>query len=247
MGAPTVVALLGKGGAGKTAVSALLAGALLDEGRGPLLLVDADPSCGLTHAVGGSSSKTIGAVKERLVDAAGAGARADELAGLVDWWVLEALQERERCSLLAMGRPESRGCFCSVNALLRAAITHLGSGFAAVIIDAEAGVEQIQRQVMERVDRPIVVTDGSRRGMHTAELLAELLRRYGVGQGPTALLVNRAPAPSEIPAAFELWGTIPHDPLLERFDAEGRSLLELPRGTPAWQALEAAVRGRWPL
>ena len=66
----TVIAVLGKGGTGKTVVSALTARALLDAGKGPLLLVDADPAGGLTYAVGADMHRTIGAVKERLIHAA---------------------------------------------------------------------------------------------------------------------------------------------------------------------------------
>jgi CO dehydrogenase maturation factor len=236
---PTVLAVLGKGGAGKTAISALLARFLLDAGAGPLLLVDADPAAGLTYAVGATPRGTIGTVKAKLIDAADDGASPDEVAARVDWWVLEALQEFDRFSLLAMGRTESRGCFCPVNKLLRAAITHLGGGFSHVLIDAEAGVEQVQRQVMEQVHVPIVVTDSSRRGMATAVLLAELVREYGIGGGQAGLLVNRADRiPDGVPSGLTVWGSIPQDAVLQRYDEEGRALLELPENSAALTALQ---------
>jgi len=247
MPAPTVLAVLGKGGAGKTAISALIARTLLDAGEGPLLLVDADPAAGLTYAIGASPRATIGTVKARLIDAADDGARPDEVAARVDWWVLEALQEFERFSLLAMGRTESRDCFCPVNRLLRAAITHLGAGFSHVLIDAEAGVEQVQRQVMEQVHIPIVVTDGSRRGMHTAALLRDLVAEYGIGGGEAGLLVNRAErVPDGVPGGLTVWGAIPQDAVLQRYDEEGRSLLELPEDSLALTAIRPLARQHLP-
>lgn len=242
MSRTTVIAVLGKGGAGKTAVSALIARALLDAGEGPLLLVDADPAGGLTYALGATPRATIGTVKEKLIDAADEGASPGEIAARVDWWVLEALQEFDRYALLAMGRTESRGCFCPVNKLLRAAITHLGAGFSHVLIDAEAGVEQVQRQVMQQVHVPIVVTDGSRRGMATAALLADLVHEYAIGDGPPGLLVNRADrVPDGVPDGLEPWGAIPHDPVLQRYDEGGRSLLELPGDSGALAAVSDNV------
>ena len=64
---------------------------------------------------------------------------ADEL----DYRVLEALAERGDYALLAMGRTQEKGCFCPVNTLLRHAIETLSAPYAAVLVDAEAGVEQI--------------------------------------------------------------------------------------------------------
>ena len=85
------------------------------------------------------------------------------LAEQLDYLLLEALTERQGYALLAMGHSTEKGCFCPANTLLRGAMDLIAEPFAAVLIDAEAGLEQIQRQVTRRVSRIVVLTDGSLR------------------------------------------------------------------------------------
>ena len=222
--------MCGKGGVGKTAFSALLARALLETGTKPLLLIDADPAGGLVSAIGERVSKTLAGVRETLIAAARRGGDAEKthLARQLDYLVMESLLERPGYSILAMGRPREKGCFCPANTLLREAIDLVAGPFAATIIDAEAGIEQIQREVTRRVDRVIAVTDGSRRSSEILTTIAEM-----VGAGRVSAVVNRvsgesAEEESGLPEGVERLGAIPEDPELQRFDREGRPLWELP-------------------
>jgi len=241
----TVIAVVGKGGAGKTVVSALIAKSLLDAGRQPLLLVDADPAGGLAYATGVSMDHTIGRVREHLInEASDPVADRDALTNSIDWLVLETLKERGDFSLLAMGRTDVKGCFCPVNKLLREAIQRLAGGFRYVIIDAEAGIEQVNRRVIERVDIPVVVTDGSARGKTSAALLVELLEKHREpGADEPGLLLNRtSEPPGSVPDGSVFRGAVPEDETVRRFDAEGRPLLDLPPENPALQAVNAILK-----
>jgi len=233
-----VMAVLGKGGAGKTVFSALIARACLERGLGPLLLVDADPTGGLVHAVGAGLEKTIGVVREKLIETArDPDMDAERVTETIDWQMLDALQEHEGYSLLAMGSMDTKGCFCPLNSLLRAAIGKLSAGFQMVLIDAEAGVEQVNRQVFDRVDYPVVISDGSLRGLRTAESLVGLLKKLKRVSAP-GLVLNRTPdQPAEIPEGFFYLGNIPQDDEIRRRDAEGLSLLDLPGENLAVQAV----------
>jgi len=63
-------------------------------------------------------------------------------------------------------------------------------------------------------------------------VLAELLERYG--HSTAGVVLNRGEElPGDIPQNCEFWGTIPTDETVQRYDAEGRSLLELPEDNPA--------------
>lgn len=245
----TVIAVLGKGGTGKTVISALIAKALLDAGKQPLLLVDADPAGGLAYAAGVSMERTMGKVRDRIIgDATNPAADREALARSIDWYTLEVLNERRGFSLLAMGRTEVKGCYCPVNKLLREAIQRLSDAFSHVIIDAEAGVEQVNRRVVDRVDIPLVVTDGSKRGITTAELLVNLLNKYGIGAANTGILLNRAAwePPGDVPEGSAFRGMVPEDDTIRRFDREGRPLLELPPGNPALEAVREIMTGLLP-
>lgn len=236
----TVMAVLGKGGAGKTVFSALASRALMDLDRGPLLLIDADPTGGLSFALGESDGLTMGQVRETLIRKAGR-TDPDELARRVDWMALEALQERKGFSLLSMGRTEGKGCFCSVNKLLRQAIETLIRGYRFVILDAEAGIEQVNRQVVKTVDVPVVVTDGSLRGLNAARQVGELLEKYEFSM-KGGLVVNRARGlPADPPEGLPLLGSIPDDEQVRGFDGEGRRLLDLPGDNPALMAVRSVL------
>jgi len=230
-----VLAICGKGGVGKTATCALLARVLREAGVTPLLLVDGDPVGGLVGAIGERVEQTLAGVKAGVIAAArGADARArDQLARELDYHLLAALTERDGYALLALGRGEGPGCFCPANALLREALDVLLPSYAAVLLDAEAGVEQIQRQVTRRVSTVLAVTDGSARGAATVRQIATLV------DGPeVAVALNRcAPqAAAALPAELAPRAAIPEDATLAEFDRTGRSLWELPADTPALTA-----------
>ena len=227
-----VIAVCGKGGVGKTVLCALLARAFIALELKPLLLVDADPAGGLCGAVGDTPENTLAQVRESLVDQArGAGDNEKkQIADSLDYLVQQALLERADYSMLAMGRTRDKGCFCPANTLLRQAINVIAEPFAAVLIDAEAGLEQIARRVTRDVSLVIAVADGSQRSLDT---LAQI---HGMLDGaPMAAVFNRAGAQDRwpLPAGVSLLGAIPEDAQLRDFDRAARPLWELPESNPA--------------
>ncbi|MBU0516438.1 MAG: hypothetical protein KJ621_16900 [Proteobacteria bacterium] len=237
--AKPVVAVCGKGGAGKTVVAALLARAILDAGTGPILLIDADPAGGLVSALNQRVGQTLAGVRAEVLAAARQDRPVASLAEAVDYAALQALEERDGWSLLAMGYSAEDGCFCPANTLLREALDVIADPFAAVLIDAEAGLEQISRRVTRRVNRYLAVTDGSRRSAETLVHLADL-----VGPGRLSVIANRA-APGahlRLPPGVTLAGAVPEDETLRQYDYQGRSLWDLPPDNPARQAVRTAAR-----
>jgi CO dehydrogenase maturation factor len=197
---------------------------------------------GLTSAIGERAVKTLGAVRERIIATARGGdpTKRTRLADELDYLVLEALVERDGYALLAMGRKTEKGCFCPVHTLLREAIDVVARPFAMVLLDAEAGIEQINRCVTRRVTRALVVTDGSSRSHHTLEVIGEM-----VGPERVVALANRftPDAAGDLPGRFPLLGRIPEDATLRRLDREGRPLWELPADNPALAAAREIASG----
>jgi CO dehydrogenase maturation factor len=179
-----------------------------------------------------------GSDRESLIASARTADDAEKarLAIDLDYLVMEALVERDGYSLFAMGHNQEKGCYCPVNTLLRQAIDLIVGPFSAVLIDAEAGIEQINRQVTQRVSRILVVTDGSTRSAETLRVISDM-----VGKVPVSVIANRSTesGPAVLPEGAELAGTIPEDDQLRRFDREDRPLWELPPQNPA----VGAVRG----
>lgn len=246
-----IIAVCGKGGAGKTAITAMMAGALRRrKSKSRMLLIDADPAGGLAFAMGVDVKKTVGEVREEIISKA---RKKDpqikeQIANAIDYYILETLVEREGFGLLAMGRGESAGCFCPVNSLLREAVEALAESYDRIIIDGEAGIEQIMRQVMREVDTLIVVSDLSARGLNTASLIKELVEKKGVLSNPELLLViNRCSDKTSADKVakklgMKLAGVVPEDPLVSARDAGSVPLCDMPKDSPAMEAVEALVK-----
>lgn len=246
-----VIAVCGKGGVGKTALTTLFTRALKgNPAVGRLLVVDADPALGLLYALNVDTSKTIGAVRDKVLAAAEAGTAGEkaEVADELDYLITNTLKEEKDYSFLAMGRMNAKGCFCSVNDLLRDALGKLVDEFDTILIDGEAGLEQINRQVVDRVDTLVLVTDSSYRGVQTVHHIEGLVKDGSVPAcGRIGVVFNRIQndtrTEDEFKAAVGLpvFGVVPYDPVLGQCDSEGKSLLEMPEDAASVVAVKKAL------
>jgi CO dehydrogenase maturation factor len=140
--------------------------------------------------------------------------------------------------MMVMGHTDTLGCYCPVNGLLRRTIPSLAGNFDAVIIDAEAGIEQVNRQVVESVQYPVIVSDNSLRGVRTALLIHERIREIpAMRPGQTGVIFNRVDRvdPGHVAmitaAGMHDYLNIPPDDDIVDFDRRGASLLEMdPQG-----------------
>jgi CO dehydrogenase maturation factor len=239
-----ILAVCGKGGVGKTTVSAIGAKALAASGRKALIVV-ADPAGGLAMALGIEPASTLNDVRKALIEEVKAGRRDEkDLAVSVDYLVAEALTERGNLAFLSIGRPEDVGCYCKVNVILKDAIEMLGGMFGAVLVDAEAGIEQVNRKVMGAVDYILLVSDTSAKAVRVAETIREVSGRM-IPEAGAGLLVNRVREPAEADrvaagTSLEVVGRVPEDDTVREFDASQRSFFDLPE-CPASVAVESAL------
>ena len=140
--APVLIAVTGKGGVGKTTLSALLVRQLVRRGVGPVLAIDADPNSCLDAALGVEVSGTVGRAREevRQESAAVPGLSKSELLQMK---IAGSLAESEGFDLIAMGRPEGAGCYCYANNVLKSVIAELAGSYPYVVLDNEAGLENL--------------------------------------------------------------------------------------------------------
>lgn len=239
------IAICGKGGSGKTAFAALLTKYIVKSGKSKLLVIDADPTMCLPAALGITVEKTVSDIRDRIIREARTAGNPEkhDLARSLDFMLFEALIETKDFGFLVMGRPDSLGCYCPVNQLLRDGIEVLAKQFDAIIIDGEAGVEQISRQVVRSVDTPVIVSDISVRGLQTAGLIRKVIESHKIiNYRKMGLVLNRVRGDERHlekhieETGLELLGRIPEDINITTFDMEARPLIRIPDSSPAFQA-----------
>lgn len=242
-----ILAVCGKGGVGKTTVSAVAARALSRRVDTRSLVVDADPAGGLGVSLDLEPGKSLNNVRKEIIEEVRAGLRDErDLAVSLDYLLAEALSEEGNLAFLSIGRPEDEGCYCKVNVLLKDAIEGLAERFDHVVIDAEAGIEQVNRKVMSAVDYVLLVADTSAKALKVVETIRDVAVRMVAGDG-AGLVINRARDENEAEASrrgtsLEFLGWVPEDSTVREFDSTGRSFLELPE-CPASSAIESALAG----
>jgi CO dehydrogenase maturation factor len=185
------IAISGKGGVGKTTLSALLAHIYAERGR-DVTVIDADPVGGLAQALGFPDDlvakvKPISEMDDLIYERTGAkpgtsggfftmNPRVDDIP--------------ERFSILHQGIRFLRlgtieiggsGCICPESALLKALVTHLLLyRDEMLILDMEAGVEHLGRATAQAVDAFLVVLEPGRRSLTTAERVRQLAEDIGI-------------------------------------------------------------------
>ena len=232
-GRTAIIAVCGKGGVGKTSISAITAAMLAEDPAKKVLAIDADPAVGLALALGFQARRTVDDIRNELITKVKEGVRGDmgQMARALDYEVLAALEEKKNLAFLAIGRPEQEGCYCQVNDFLKDVIETISANFDYVVIDGEAGIEQVNRRVMERVSHLLLVSDQSAKGLAVASSIMEVAGR-AVGFDTCGLVINRV-RPGEdrsivAPPGLTLLGSLPEDDVIRRFDIEGKSFLDLP-------------------
>ena len=229
------LAISGKGGTGKTTLSALLARYWAEKGK-DVIAVDADPDANLAGALGISTDTTITPISEMrqfILD------RTDAKEGYGGYFKLnpkvDDIPERfshkiDGVRLLVLGGAGigGGGCICPESALLKALVTHLLlTPEQIVILDMEAGVEHLSRATAKSVSTMIVVTEPGQRSIHTALNVRRLAKQIGIDN--VAAVINKLPEGLDTTSLesllgdVPLLGTMPFDPGVARSDLEGRS------------------------
>lgn len=230
-----IIAVCGKGGVGKTSISALIVRLLLEQQNARILAIDADPAIGFSTALGLRVGKTVDDVRNEMIAATKGGLKEDKLAVLsrLDYEVFQAMEEKDGFAFLAIGRPETDGCYCKVNSYLKEIIEGLASQFDYVVIDGEAGIEQVNRRVMEKVTHLLLVSDASLKGVNVIKTISKVADKV-VKPDRAGVILNRLKQVDELNrvdlGGLELLGLLAEDDLIRGFDIEGTPLLKLPEG-----------------
>ncbi len=246
-----IAAVIGKGGVGKTTMTALLLRRLLDAGQTPVLAVDADPSNCLGPILGLPVARTLAHLRDQLRDNDGDRPPSVSKADWLALGVEEAIVEQAGFDLLTMGHPEGAGCYCFVNNLIRNHLDRLARNYRHVVVDCEAGLEHLSRSTSGRVDRLVCVANRSRMAAETIRRALALYRDLHGALPPRLDLVvngcNGEPAAADETAArasggiarFHTVFPVPWDPAVSETEVRAGSMLTLDAASPALRSLAA--------
>lgn len=262
------VVVTGKGGVGKTTLTAMLARRMSRRGY-RVLALDADPQMNLPYALGIEPAEVRGLVplsentdyvEEKT------GVRPGEGWGLffrlnpdVDDVVDRfGVRGPDGVRLVVMGNTvqPAAGCLCPENALLASVANAMSLRHdEAILMDTQAGFEHFGRALAKGFHHAVIVTDPTFNGLQVALRAARLARELGIGA--VHLVVNRArnaldfdrslgrlEAEGGFPFTSRHW--LPMDPLLPRVEPSIGPLFERP-ATPFDQRVEGLLDALLPI
>ena len=184
------IAVGGKGGVGKTTVTALLARCLAADKNNKVIAIDADPVANLAAGLGIPEDQPITPISQLTeLIAERTGAKPGTMGGFftlnpkVDDIPDRFSRERDGVRLLVMGTVQSggSGCICPESTILKALMNHLVLfRNDIVIMDMEAGVEHLGRATSASVDALVIVVNPGARSRAAAEKIRKLGRDIGI-------------------------------------------------------------------
>lgn len=243
-----IIAVSGKGGVGKTLVSTLIIRVISESKKGSLLAIDADPDSNLAESLNVTFEKTVGDVREDLLDESlpPGVEREKHLSSKV----FEITVEEEGFDLVVMGRPEGPGCYCAVNHLLRNIIDETTKAYDYCVIDTEAGLEHMSRRTTQSVNTMLIVSDPSKKGFKTAERIKELANDLGIKYDDIFLVLNRVDenrmqlmSKEADELGIQVLGTIAEDRQVSDYDLAGKPLIKLPEDSKAYRSVSDFAQG----
>ncbi len=246
-----VIVIGGKGGTGKTTISALLVLDLAKKAQGGVLAVDADPNSNLCDALGLKDVGTVADIVDEIAKKPESVPRNMGKDAFVEYRIHTGITESEGFDLLVMGRPEGPGCYCYINNVLRNCMAKLIADYRYIIIDNEAGLEHFSRKTTRACSEMIVVSDATAVGLRSARRIFELADELGIFSQRRFLFVNKVEGPKdagsmEKDCRLDKVFFIPYDGAVSDLSAKGVSLTCLAQDSAMKQAVVKAGEIIWP-
>jgi len=243
------IVVTGRGGTGKSTFTALMARFLGDLGLIPLLLVDSDPDQSLADMLGidleGEGKETIAEVLADIIDER----RMTKMTGMTPTDKIEPFLFQNTLyegtgfyDFVSVGTKWIEGCYCLPDHSLGQIMEKWASNYRYVLIDSPAGVEHLNRRITKEVKDVFNVLDPSKKSFDNAERSHRIMREVGI-KFDKYYLVGGYRFPEELEEEargqpFEFLGRIEFDQRVMEYNLEGRSLLELPEGSPAYRSVK---------
>jgi CO dehydrogenase maturation factor len=181
------IAVSGKGGVGKTTISASIIRTIANKGY-QVYAVDADPDVSLGTTLGFPEQLLEGLVplvemRDVIAEKSGGGGAYFSLNPGVDDVPDRFSIKSGNIKLLRMGGVKQGGtaCYCRENSFLNAVVNALLlKEKEVVVLDMGAGIEHLTRGTAQGVDVMLIVTEPTKVSVQTANVIKKLAQDIGV-------------------------------------------------------------------
>lgn len=235
------IAVVGKGGVGKTTIAATMARLFARDGYN-VLAIDADPNLNLASSLGIPEnvirkiiplSENIKFIRSRVKSFfGGVMSYTPKVNDVIDKF---AVTGPDGVRLLVMGtvRAGGVGCMCPENAFLRALLSHiLLARRELVILDMVAGLEHLGRGTAKGVDLMLCIVEPSIKAIETAKRIYKLAKEIEVKEivvvgNKVSSTIERKFIEKELSkSCIDILGYVPFDETVIKADMFGKSLLD---------------------
>ena len=243
---------LGRGGSGKTTFVSLMTKYFIEKSETPILLIDADPDQNLSEMLGidlnEEGKKTISELLvETFLESGGTTVGVPPSKRIESKiWEL-GLLEGKYFDFMAIGTKFIEGCYCLPNNALKNALEGLIKSYKYVIIDSPGGLEHLNRRIASKIDDMFDIIDPSQKSFHHVERAYKIAKQIKIDFNNFYVVGgNRVPEnlESEVEKRtnLEYLGKISYDKEVENYVLYGKSLLELPDSSSAYQSVKKILQ-----
>lgn len=233
------IAVVGKGGSGKTTTAAVVARTLARRDE-PVIALDGDTNAnlGISLGLGLEATEDLVTMRERL------DAGEEEHAGDIDALLARfgsPAPDGVRLAVVTRIESPEPGCPCC-GLSIEHVLTELEGTGSTVVADLEAGLGTLSRLgTRGGIDTTLVVAEPTRRSLEVGVRAAALARSNGVAE--ILVVANRVRDDEDLATVREQFEdcdvvAVPDDPAIVRADREGTAPLDAAPGAPAVRALE---------
>lgn len=247
-----LIVSMGRGGCGKTSFVALMTKYFVEIDETPMLLIDADPDQNLAETVGvdleREGKKTISQLLiDTFIEEGGTtvGVPPSERIESKIW--AKGLYEGENFDLIAIGPKWIEGCYCLPNAALKRALKNLTRTYRNIIVDSPAGLEHLNRRITSKVDDIFDIIDPSKKAFDHLKRAFRIVKDVKISF-QNFFIVGGYRFPKSLEPEvnkrtdLEYLGKIAYDKNVEDYVFSGKSLLELPDSSPAYQSVRDILK-----
>lgn len=233
------IAISGKGGSGKTTLSAMIVRILMEQSAGSVLAVDADPNSCLGLTMGVEVTDTVAGIREQA-RAKTPGSEGMDRSRSFEYGIQQIITEAEGFDLLTMGRPEGPDCYCAANNLLRKFMDRLSDAYSFVVLDNEAGMEHLSRRTTNNVDLLCIVAEATPIGRITAKRIFDITRQLPIAIKRVGVIWNRTDNAKEMDGIENL-GSVPYDKVILDGSVQNKTIFDIEMNSPAFLAMRTIV------